>query len=107
MHRRDEERIRAKRLNLKHLVRIRHDLPQHDRLVQFLLPVRTRLYRLGVYGPQTTEAPVVMNRARIDETRVGLAIDLLLTCVGVGAAPAAQAAKETLTSLLRRVGKVY
>ena len=37
-HRRDDERVRAERLDFEHLIRLLHDLTQPDRLLQLLLP---------------------------------------------------------------------
>ena len=42
-HRWDDERVRAKRLNFEHLVRLLHNLAQPNCLLEFVLPLRARL----------------------------------------------------------------
>ena len=42
-HRWDDERVRAKRLNFEHLVRLLHNLAQPNCLLELVLPLRARL----------------------------------------------------------------
>ncbi len=62
-HRGDQERVRTERLDLEDLVRVLHDLPQSDRLLQLRLPLVPRRSGFRKDGVQAAKSAVVVNCA--------------------------------------------
>ena len=61
-----EERIRTKRLNLEHLIRLLDGLAQPDGFLEFLLPLIASLCGISEERPQATQSTIMMNSARVD-----------------------------------------
>lgn len=74
LDRRHQERVRAKRLDLKHPVRLLHNLANPHRLFQFLLPFRTRLRRLGKEYVRAAQTAIVVDGPGIHHSRVPCAL---------------------------------
>ena len=107
-HRRYQERIRAERLNLEDLVRVLHDLPQADRLLQLLLPLVARLLGFREHSVQASKATIVVDGAREHESGIGRGLRGLLCACWRCCIPCVRPTKteDAVPSLGRRVGEV-
>ena len=59
--RRREERVHFQDLQLKHFIRLPHDLPQPNRFLQLGLPLHSFLGGLGKQGVKTFQSTIVVD----------------------------------------------